>query len=103
MRVLSPPKAHPYDRRKTITSSLAAGACLALILVISGCGVTDSNTYTLYRSSVLDGVNRIHISTFDAEDGEDYNEGNCRLAAELFQQQPDVKTRFWCEKGRYRK
>lgn len=77
--------------------------CLASLLLVSGCGVTDSDTYTLYRSSVLDGVNRIHVATFDTKDGNDYNEGNCRLAADLFQQQPGVKTRFWCEKGRYRK
>ena len=89
--------------RSELGRTASCTACLALTLVISGCGVTDSNTYTLYRSSVLDGINRIHIATFDAVDGEDYNEGNCRLAAELFQQQPGVKTRFWCEKGRYRK
>lgn len=71
--------------------------------LIAACGVSDSNTYTLYRSSLVDGINRVHVATFDAKDGEDYNEGNCRLAAELFQQQPSVKTQFWCEKGRYRK
>ena len=85
MRVLSLPKARPYDRRKTITSSVAAGDCLALVLVISGCGVTDSNTYPLYRSSVLDGVNRIHIATFDAEDGDDYSEG-CQAYADAIQE-----------------
>ena len=31
-----------------------------------------------------------------------YNKENCDLAASLFQNQPDVKTKFWCEKGRYR-
>ena len=46
---------------------------------------------------------RLHVATFDAADGEAYNRGNCDQAKELFQAQPGVKTKFWCEKGRYRK
>jgi len=45
------------------------GACTALVFFVSGCSVTDSNTYTLYRSSVVDGINRIHIATFDTKEG----------------------------------
>lgn len=45
---------------------------------------------------------RIHVATFDAAETEAYNSENCRIAAELFQQQPNVKVRYWCEKGRYR-
>ena len=84
-------------------SLLSFLVALSVIASLSGCGFADNDTYTLYRSSVLDGVNRIHVATFDTKDGDEYNEENCRLAAELFQQQPGVKTRFWCEKGRYRK
>ncbi len=32
----------------------------------------------------------------------DYNWQNCLTAAHLFITQPDVKTRFWCEKGSYK-
>jgi len=72
---------------------------------------SDTSTFTLYRNSlVLHGESwRLHIATFDARSGffigdKDayYNKENCYLAASLFQNQPDVKTKFWCEKGRYR-
>jgi hypothetical protein len=44
---------------------------------------------------------RIHIATFDAKDGDAYNRENCNLASKLYQGQPGVTVRFWCEKGRY--
>ena len=52
--------------------------------------------------SVLDENMRIHVATFDAAGGEAYNRGNCEQAQALFQAQPGVKTKFWCEKGRFR-
>ncbi len=45
---------------------------------------------------------RIHVASFDAEYGAEYNSENCNVAADLFQQQESVATRFWCEQGRYR-
>lgn len=75
---------------------------LAVIILISGCG-SESGVYTLYRNSIVDARMRIHLATFDAADGADYNSENCDLAAKLFRQQPRVETRFWCEKGPYKK
>lgn len=46
---------------------------------------------------------RIHVASFDARDGEKYNSENCQIGKDLFQAQPGVKARYWCEKGRYRK
>jgi len=46
---------------------------------------------------------RIHVATFDSEDGKDYNNGNCKQAQLLFQTQSDVKTKFWCEEGHFKK
>jgi hypothetical protein len=46
---------------------------------------------------------RLRIATFDASEKEQYNRENCDIARKLFQNQPDIKTRFWCEKGRYKK
>lgn len=68
----------------------------------------DDLIATLYRSSVVIESARIHIATFNADNGSGgegfvYNWENCLIAAELFQKQDGVKTRFWCEKGRYRK
>lgn len=59
--------------------------------------------------SVVDENARYHIATFDADTKGgpkstvfEYNWGNCMIAAELFQNQPGVRVRYWCEKGRYR-
>lgn len=75
----------------------------------TGCRDEARNVYTLYRSDVQ-GSLRIHVATFDAymtsvdgkSSGEDYYNGeNCRTAMDLFQQQPGVRVRYWCEKGRF--
>jgi hypothetical protein len=70
-------------------------------VLLSACD--GGSTYVLYRNSVTDETMRLHVATFDSSDGEPYNRGNCDQAKELFQAQPAVKTKFWCEKGRYRK
>src|SRR5690606_6058520 len=81
--------------------SLALFAAIATLPACSRIGGSDSQTYTLYRNSVLDSSMRVHLATFDAADGDKYNQENCQLAQELFQRQKDVATRFWCEKGRF--
>lgn len=63
----------------------------------------DEEVYTLYRNSVLDPTMRLHVATFDGADGKAYNAENCNVAANLFQSQDGVQTRFWCEPGRYQK
>jgi hypothetical protein len=83
---------------------------IAAIIGLASCSqfpATES-AFTLYRNSLLGNPSlnrssRIHIATFDADDGRDYNQGNCETARQLFQSQDGVKTRFWCEMGRYRK
>jgi hypothetical protein len=71
------------------------------LLFLTACNQSD--TYTLYRNSVLDETMRLHVATFDSKDGEKYNQGNCYIAKELFQKQDGVTTKFWCEKGKFRK
>jgi hypothetical protein len=80
----------------------ALGIVGALVMPVGWLG-SDGGAYTLYRSSVLDPGMRLHVATFDAADGEQYNGENCSLAADLLQHQDGVKVRFWCEKGHYRK
>lgn len=76
----------------------------ALIFAACGAsGASESASFVLYRNSVTDENMRIHVGTFDASDGEAYNRGNCEQAQSLFQAQPGVKTKFWCEKGRFKK
>ena len=80
---------------------------LLLTTILSGCG--NDTTYTLYRNSIPDENMRIYIATFDSPEmdisgsPDAYNSGNCNTAAKLFQSQPGTKTKFWCEKGSYRK
>lgn len=82
----------------------AAIPLAAPILVACGLvSVADSDVFTLYRNSVVDVNMRIHVASFDSSDGEAYNRENCDLARTLFQAQPSVQTKFWCEKGRFRK
>ena len=73
-----------------------------LLLGLTSCG--DGGVYTLYRNSVTDGgeTMRIHVASFDASDGNDYNSSNCEIARQLFQQQDGVKVRYWCEKGPFK-
>lgn len=81
---------------------------LALLVTSGAAGFAQSkdaaNVATLYRSSVVIGNARIHVATFNTGGNKfSYNWENCVLAARLFQAQPGVRTRFWCEKGFYRK
>ena len=73
-----------------------------LLLVLVACD-SSNNYYTLYRNSVTDETMRLHVATFDSSEGHAYNMGNCQIAQELFQKQDGVKTKFWCEKGSYKK
>jgi hypothetical protein len=74
-----------------------------ILAAASGCGGGDAAVFSLYRNSITDENMRIHVATFDTSNGDAYNRGNCEQAQSLFQAQPGVKTKFWCEKGRYRK
>jgi hypothetical protein len=76
-----------------------------LIILLAGPASAQSHSevHTLYRNSALDASMRVHVATFDSIDGSLYNAENCNLAADLFQRQEGVKTRFWCEKGRFHK
>lgn len=78
-------------RRVALTVCIAAASCRG-----------SDHTYTLYRSSLANDSLRIHVASFDTPDGEIYNRDNCEAARALFQKQPNVRTRFWCEKGAYR-
>ena len=68
-----------------------------------GFRVSEGNVYTLYRGSVPNEHARIHVATFDADEKEEYNKGNCEIAQELLQKQPGVKVKYWCEKGYFKK
>ena len=75
-------------------------AGIGTLFLLSACS-DGGETYTLYRGSTV-GDMRIHVATFDAAEGGDYNQTNCKIAAELFVAQPDVSVTYWCEIGSYR-
>jgi hypothetical protein len=81
-----------------------AVALIGALLQLSACAndTEERPRYTLYRNSVTDTLARYHVASFDASDGDRYNQENCEVARQLFQAQPGVSTRFWCEKGRFR-
>lgn len=101
----------PQGLRHTLSQALMTRILIALLCAVScttivacgGSGASDGQIFTLYRNSALDENMRIHVSTFDAADGEAYNRGNCEQAELLFKAQTGVKTKFWCEKGRFKK
>ncbi len=80
--------------------------CLLAFLALAYCVnvfASKGQIFTLYRNSITDEKMRLHVATFDAFEDEAYNRGNCEQAQLLFQNQPGVKTKFWCEKGRFKK
>jgi hypothetical protein len=94
-----------------LTHVALAGLTIALL---SACNFdfVGNDTYTLYRGNVATGNLRIHVATFDsaeslADNGKEkrsYNYTNCARAAKLLQEQFQiVGSRYWCEKGSYKK
>lgn len=76
-------------------------AVVTVATLITAC--SDGSAYTLYRDSPVSSSMRVHVATFNTSDGEAYNKENCQLAERLFQGQPGVTVKFWCEKGTFSK
>lgn len=80
---------------------------VVVLVALAGCGEPiRSPTYTLYREGLFPEngrVERIHMATFDADQPGEYNRENCFIARGLFQSQPGITVRYWCELGEFRK
>ncbi len=83
---------------------------LAFFLVYSAQAISEpelraseDKVYTLYRSNPYLETMRVHVATFDADEKPSFNQENCETARALFQSQPDVKVRYWCEQGYFTK
>lgn len=74
---------------------------IVILLALAGCDPRDNGIYTLYRDSTSGPGMRLHVATFDATEGEEYNQGNCNIARDLFQGQPGVQVKYWCERGSF--
>lgn len=77
------------------------GFALALPLLLTACDGNDL-TFTLYRNSLVNLVERVHVATFNADQSARYNRENCDLAAKALSDRPEATVRYWCENGRYR-
>ena len=53
--------------------------------------------YHLYSGSTLGSDVRVYVAAFDSPEGASFNEGNCRIAADLFENQDGVAVDYWCE------
>ena len=81
--------------------------CILLFAALSGCEkfvtlsdcIKSDNVVSLYRSSVVNN-RQYHVATFDVDEPGDHNSENCQIAAGLFQNQPGVSVKYWCENGR---
>ena len=67
------------------------------------CCAAEAPPYTLLRNETVGDTSRIVIATFNANETEEFNHGNCEHARELFQIEPTNHARYWCEKGKVRK
>lgn len=72
--------------------------CMELAgFLVGGCPTTNE-PFALYRSSALDAGMVIYVARFDAPGMQDGgNAINCATAASLFQNQPGVTVRYWCQ------
>lgn len=82
-------------------------ACIAFVSLAAPAAavVPEDKVVTLYRNSTVVINARIHVATFDADEGfPEYNAEMCQIAAGLFKGQEGVspKIRYWCEHGRFR-
>jgi hypothetical protein len=76
--------------------------CFATIVLAAACA-REPGAYTLLRNETVGDTARIVVATFNANETEEFNRGNCEHARELFQIEPSNRARFWCEKGAVRK
>ncbi len=95
------------------TTKLFAVALATLTLILSA-HAASADVWRLYRSGFLDPDMKIHMATFDTDEGGgvagDYNGNLCRLTADFMRVchstdvsdcpgKPWFKTRYWCERG----
>ena len=67
--------------------------------------VDEKSVYTLYQGMpTLDGgVMRLHVATFDAAEGIEWNRNNCETVARLYKPVEVGRVSHWCEPGRFKR
>ena len=67
--------------------------------------VGEKSVYTLYQGiPTLDGgTMRIHVASFDAADGAEWNRKNCETVASLYKPVEVARVSHWCEPGWFKR
>ena len=81
--------------------------CLLMVFSVQNveAKVGDDSVFTLYRNNHINPYIRVHVGTFDSENGSRYNSFHCKKVVEFFNN--DAKKRaskeqHWCEKGYFK-
>jgi hypothetical protein len=67
--------------------------------------VDEKSVYTLYQGipSLDGGPTRLHVATFDAAAGADWNRNNCETVARLYKPEAGARVSHWCEPGWFKR
>lgn len=97
-----------FPRLRLIGCIVVTVTCF--LVACSGSDASEDKVFTLYHNLEEYETVRIHVATFDAnreptEVSESFNRSYCEQAQGFFQNElrPGTKTKFWCEKGRFKK
>ena len=93
----------PLGQSLIIGNSAALMSAAVIFSVPEKVNASERSIVTLYTSSNIIKNYRGHIATFDADERLEYNWYNCINAANMFENQPGVIIKYWCEKGPYSK
>lgn len=81
-----------------IKVTIAALIAIVALSMGSLSGRPGGTWYLMRTSPIIDDL--VHVATFDANESGSYNKDNCLIAQQLFQNQPDVLTKFICTKSK---
>ncbi len=76
---------------------MGIGIIVGVFIVLGYLYFTSNRiSYVLYRGSDVNENSAVYIASFDAKESEKYNRENCEIARDLFQAQPFVRVKYWC-------
>lgn len=71
----------------------------SIILFLEGCSKNDTVIYNLNVESKINPNLKIHIATFDSDEGENYRKASCNETAKLLQENSSGMNLFYCEQS----
>lgn len=102
----------PFGQPFLIKTGLVLSTTGLMTFALDNANASERRVVTLYSSSSVIENYRAHIATFDADQPFGYNWGNCKIAADMWNQSirendprtpiSGIRVDYWCEKGRFR-